>query len=54
MLVGERSWGSSSSTSVMSWPRAVRRWAMRPRIASTVCSCSARTLFSAVNFEKST
>src|SRR5688572_8300577 len=37
----------------MSCPLAVRRWPMRPRIASTVCSCSARTLFSGVNFEKS-
>jgi hypothetical protein len=32
----------------------VRCGAIRPRIASTVCSCSGRTLFSAVNFEKST
>src|SRR5688500_6665631 len=52
-FVGARSWGSSSSTSVMSCPLAVRLWPMRPRIASTVCSCSARTLFSGVNFEKS-
>src|SRR3981081_825081 len=50
---GEWSCGSSSSTSVMSCPRAVRRCEMRPRTASTVCSCSARTPFSGVNLEKS-